>query len=359
MCGTIDPVRLRDAWAGRISGCLLGKPLEVLSYQQGPAGLRAYLQAAGALPLRDYVPAVEGSLVADRWRSCCQGEIRRFEPDDDINYTVLALMLLELHGVSFEPADVARLWLTLLPAGATWTAERAAYGTLLARMDNEFVNGADAGFDLGECSDNDFNDWIGALIRADLYGWVCPGEPALAAELATRDGSLSHRGEGLHAAAFVAAWAAAIPAADSAEAAIDVALDVLPSGSAAAAAIRFGQGAAARGLGAESIHEEFIGLPPVHAINNLAVIIWSICSADGSFDRAIGECVLAGLDTDSNAATVGGIAGIAGYPVADRWTRPWAGRVGVDLAGCAEFALGDLVERTTAVARQIKERRAA
>jgi hypothetical protein len=112
--------------------------------------------------------------------------------------------LLEEKGLDFQTADVARAWLRLLPAGATWTAERAAYQTVLTRMDPEFVNGADPGFDLDECSDNEFNDWIGAQIRADLYGWVCPGRPALAADLAIRDASLSHRGDGVYGAAFMA-----------------------------------------------------------------------------------------------------------------------------------------------------------
>jgi hypothetical protein len=145
---------------------MLGKPVEVLSFQQGRAGLEAYLREAGALPLRDYVPLV-------------------------INYTVLALFVLEDKGSDFETADVARAWLRLLPAGSTWTAERAAYCVLLNNMSDEFVNGEDAGFDLDICSDNDHNEWIGAQIRADLYGWVCPGRPALAAELARRDASFA------------------------------------------------------------------------------------------------------------------------------------------------------------------------
>ena len=359
MVRSIDPARLSNAWAGRVSGCLLGKPLEVLSYQEGPAGIRSYLESAGAYPLRNYVPAIEGSLVASRWRSCCRDDITRFEPDDDINYTVLALILLEAHGPAFDVADVARLWLNRLPAGVTWTAEREAYATLLAHMDREFVNGDAAGFDLDRCADNPYNEWIGAQIRADLYGWVCPGNPELAAELAARDGSLSHRGEGLHGAAFVAAWAAAIPLVDTPDAAIDMALECIPTASDAATAVRFGRHTAARERGPEAIHAEYDGLSPVHTINNLAVVVWALCQADGSYDRAIGECVLAGLDTDSNAATVGGLAGLAGFPIDTRWTAPWAGRIGVDLAGEAELDLQQLVARTVAVARRIPERRAA
>jgi hypothetical protein len=215
----IDPVRIRSAWEGRVSGCQLGKPVEVLSMARGREALEAYLQQAEALPLRDYVPLVEGTLVEQLGRACCRGEMSRAEPDDDINYTVLALLLLEEKGAAFETVDVARAWLRLLPAGATWTAERQAYRTLLARTGEHFPVGGEAGFDLAECSDHAFNDWIGAQIRADLYGWVCPGRPALAAELARRDASLSHRGEGVHGAAFVAALGAAIPTIEDLEAA--------------------------------------------------------------------------------------------------------------------------------------------
>ena len=98
---SVDPARIRSAWEGRISGCLLGKPLEVASYRGGPEALLEYLEDAGALPLRNYVPAVEGSLAATRWHACCRPHITRFEPDDDINYTILALMLVAAHGADF------------------------------------------------------------------------------------------------------------------------------------------------------------------------------------------------------------------------------------------------------------------
>ena len=215
------PARIRGAWEGRISGCLLGKPVEVLSFKEGREGVGSYLRAAGAYPLRDYVPLIEGTLVEKLGRPCCRGQISRADPDDDINYTVLALLLLEDKGTDLCTEDVARAWLRLLPAGTTWTAERWAYRVLLDNMADEFVNGDPPGFDLSLCSDNDYNEWIGAQIRADLYGWVCPGRPQLAAELARRDAALSHRGEGVHGAAFVAALAAAIPACEDLSGAID------------------------------------------------------------------------------------------------------------------------------------------
>ena len=51
--------------------------------------------------------------------------------DDDLNYPLLNLLLLQRHGRHFTTADVAQLWLDELPAGRTFTAERVAYRNLL------------------------------------------------------------------------------------------------------------------------------------------------------------------------------------------------------------------------------------
>ena len=208
-------------WASRWRFC---------PFEQGRAGIESYLRQGDAWPLRDYVPEVAGFGLRSDARACCRGRFSRAEPDDDINYTVLALLMLEMHGGALDTQDVARSWLQMLPAGMTWTAERAAYRMLLDNMDDEFVNGEEPGFDLARCSDNDCNEWIGAQIRADLYGWVCPGRPALAAKLAEKDAHLlSHRGEGINGARFVAALGAAIPAEDSIDAAIDEACRHIPA----------------------------------------------------------------------------------------------------------------------------------
>jgi ADP-ribosylglycohydrolase len=293
---------------------------------QGRAALEAYLQEADALPLRDYVPLVEGTLVDRFGRACCRGQLVRAEPDDDINYTVLALLLLEEKGAAFDTVDVARAC---------------------------FPSGGEAGFDLAECSDNEYNDWIGAQIRADLYGWVCPGRPALAAELARRDASLSHRGEGVYGAMFVAAFGAAIPATESLDAALEAALEQIPHESDATAAVRLGRELSGHADAVARLHQRYADLSPVHALNNLALAVWALCSADGDFGAAIGEAVAAGWDTDCNGATVGGLFGLTGAPIPEAWTRPWAGRVGLGLAGHAELDLDELVERTVAVSRML------
>jgi len=347
--------RIRGAWLGRVSGCLLGKPLEVLSFQEGRSGLADYVRRAGALPLRDYVGLIEGTVVERTGKFCCAGLLERAEPDDDINYTVLALMLLEEHGTRLSTEDVGRAWLNALPAGTTWTAERAAYRVLLDKMDDEFVNGAPPGFDLSACADNDFNDWIGARIRADIYGWVLPGRPEMAVELAGRDAALSHRDEGVHGAAFIAALGAVIPVVDNLTEAIGSALAFIPATSATARAVTLALELGNDDDAVEHLYREYSDLSPVHALNNLAVVTWALNAFQNDFSAAIGNTVMAGWDTDSNAATVGGLMGLAGAHIPEHWTQPWQGRIGLGIAGVAEATVDDVVLRTLAVANSLTD----
>lgn len=344
--------RLRGAWQGRVSGCMLGKAVEAFSMTSGPGKLAEYLESVDALPLRDYVPLGDDPppLV---FEPCCRGWVEASSPDDDINYSVLALEMLETHGADLCTEDVARAWLNKLPAGMTFTAERAAYRALLIHAHEYFSMGAPAGFDLALCSDNEYNDWIGAQIRADVYGWVTPGNPELAVRLARADAELSHRGDGVHGAVIVAGWGAAIPASESLEEALDEAYAFIPKDSGAARAVELGRKLARAGEGTDEIHSTYADLSPVHTNNNLALVVWALLSHPDDFGAAIGDVVAAGWDTDCNGATVGALWALQGKPVPGLWTRPWQERVGVSLAGQGELVLGDLVRRTLAVAKSL------
>lgn len=349
----VDPDRIRRAWQGRISGCQLGKPVEILSMMEGYDALVRYLEGADALPLRDYVPHVPGTIV-DFASASCRENLTRSEPDDDIMYSVLALMMLEERGAGLQTVDVARAWMKLLPAGGTYTAERAAYRVLVEKAETAFLFGAEPGFDLAECADNEFNEWIGAQIRADVYGWVCPGQPARAAALARADAALSHRGDGIHGAAFVAALGAAIPGATSFRAAVETARSEVPEESASRKAIDLALSLERDADGMAKIRAHYPDLSPVHTVNNLAVVVLGLLQGASDFSRAIGDTVAAGWDTDCNGATVGGLWGLGGGELPDHWTRPWQGRVVVPIAGVGELSLDDLVTRTVAVAENLE-----
>ena len=51
--------------------------------------------------------------------------------DDDTDYTILGMHILEQHGFGFGPTDVAEEWLLRLPFFQVYTAERAAYRNLI------------------------------------------------------------------------------------------------------------------------------------------------------------------------------------------------------------------------------------
>ena len=344
-----DHTRLRNAWQGRISGCMLGKPVEVLSMREGHAALTAYLERAGALPLREYVPFDGREPLVAPSQACCRDLMTRSEPDDDIHYSVLALMMLERHGRALSTVHVAQSWLRNLPAAATYTAERAAYRILLMKGDTWFAERGEPGFDLAECADNPYNDWIGAQIRADLYGWVAPGDPELAARLATADAALSHRGDGIGGAVFVAVAGSQIPVCASLDEAAERSLAFLDAAPGARKAVEFGMALKGDPDGGAKIRARYADLSPVHTLNNLAIVLWSLLSHPDDFGAAIGDAVAAGLDTDCNGATVGGLWGLQGKPIPDPWLAPWRGRVGVNLAGQSELSLDDLAERTLRV----------
>ncbi len=340
--------RIRNAWIGRISGCQLGKPVERLSMFKGHDALTDYLKSVDAVAPRDYIPYAENEIIT---KECCRGHIMRSEPDDDINYSFLALLILEQYGRGFTTAQVAQMWLRLLPAAQTYTAERAAYRTLLVNADEWFAERGDPGFDLSLCSDNPYNDWIGAQIRADVYGWVCPGRPEEGADLARRDAELSHRGDGVYGAVFVAAFGAAL-ANQEPHAALEEALKQIPQDSDAYVAVRFGLSLAGDTQGGDKIRARYESLSPVHTVNNLALVVWAFFSHLDDFSAAIGSVVAAGLDTDCNGATVGALWGLQGKPIPEHWIRPWNGRVGVTLAGYDEISLDELVQRTCAVTNE-------
>ncbi|MEU3610610.1 ADP-ribosylglycohydrolase family protein [Streptomyces sp. NPDC035033] len=339
--------RLHAAWLGRAAGCLLGKPVEKLPLD----AIRALARAAGNWPLDDWFTArgvPPALLAAHPWnrRSAATSlaeTIDGMPEDDDLNYPLLALLLLRRHGRSFTTADVARLWLGELPAGRAFTAERIAYRNLLDGVEPPLTAGRR----------NPFREWIGAQIRADVHGWTHPGDPAAAAAQAHRDAVLSHTGNGVYGAMFAAATvAAAAGGTTGVHGALAAGLSVVPPRSRLAEAVRYGI-ATARAVPdldtvVDRLHARYGGYHWVHAVPNAALLAAALTHADGDFTRSICAAVSGGWDTDSNGATAGSVAGLlAGRPdrLPDRWTSPLKNRLATSVPsfdGIGFDALADL-----------------
>lgn len=322
--------RLEAAWLGRATGCLLGKPVEKLPLE----AIRALAQSTGNWPLNTYFTAhgaPEELLSEHPWnrRSATTSlaeNIDGMPEDDDLNYPLLNLLLLQRHGRHFTPTDVADLWLSELPAGRTFTAERIAYRNLLLGLEPPHT----------ARHRNPFREWIGALIRADVHGWTNPGDPAAAAEQAHRDATLTHTANGVYAAMFTAATIAqAATAAHDVHACLRAGLTVIPPHSRLAQAIRHAIRLAGEHTDFDSVVDELHATHAathhwVHAVPNTALIAAALTHANGDFTGSICRAVSGGWDTDSNGATAGSIAALlTGSPLAlpDRWTTPLKNRL--------------------------------
>ena len=342
--------RLLGAWLGRCAGCLLGKPVEGWTAEQ----VHRYLEQADAWPLDGYVPALtphpHGSPpMKPSWPEATRGAIAGMARDDDLDYTVVGLLLLERTGGSPTAEDVGAEWLTRLPAGQTYTAERAAYRNLL----NGLVPPDSARHR------NPYREWIGALIRADAYAYASPGEPLRSAELAARDASLSHVGNGIAAAM----WAAAVislslvgmPPAES----VPEAARVVPAGSRLALALRQAIDLHRAGTAWEEARRQIMAANVqygwVHALPNAAIIASALLWGGGDFERSVTLAVSAGCDTDSNGATVGSavgaLVGAGGLP--KPWTDPLEDQLRTSVAGMGSVSISSLAERTFLVATNL------
>jgi len=340
--------RIRGAWLGRAAGCLLGKPVEGV----GRAGIREILQATGRWPLADWFTArglPETVAARHPWNRASRTtslaeNIDGMPEDDDLNYTMLALALVE-ESRAFTTDDVADRWLKELPGLRVFTAERAVYRNLLDGIDP--LEAATVR--------NPYREWIGAQIRTDLYGWACPGDPRAAAELAWRDARLSHTRNGVYGALFVAGMAAAACVASDVASVIAAGLSVIPPRSRLARSIGLGLDLARRAVPYEDAIDQLYaahdGLHWVHVLNNAAVVAYALAANGADFSRSICAAVAAGWDTDSNGATVGGIVGalIGGAALPDTWTRPLKGRIASSLRGFDGATFDALAARTLAL----------
>ena len=341
------PDRILGAWLGRCAGCLAGKPVEGWTRQQ----VRGYLELVEAWPLNGYVPArrphPEGyPPLKPSWPESTRGLIDGMARDDDLDYTIIGLLVLERTCGAPTAEAIGVEWLARLPAGLTYTAERAAYrNLLLGRHPPETASWR-----------NPYREWIGALIRADIYGYIAPGDPVRASELAARDASVSHVGNGVAAAmwasAVISLALAGVPPTES----VVVASGLLPEGSRLRLSLEQAVGLHAAGVGwEEAIVELEVANGAygwVHAIPNAAIIAASLLWGEGDFERSVGLAVSSGCDTDSNGATVGSATGA--YLGRDRlpegWIEPLHDTLRSAVAGHDAVRISEMAARTVRIA---------
>ena len=340
--------RILAAWLGRCAGCNLGKPVEARSWNR--ANLRDYLLAAGAFPLDDYIPVLDpmpaGLTFHPSWPDATRGRIAGMARDDDTDYTMLGLKILETYGRGYTSSDVGSEWLSGMPYLTVYTAERIAYRNLvLGLVPPETAR-----------RHNPYREWIGAMIRADIFGYVSPGDPGGAARLAYQDAALSHTANGIYGEMWAAALIAASFTSSSAREAIEQAMLVVPARSRLSDSLRTTIAAYDAGRSwdqaMDSMEQRLDGYHWVHTINNAEVVAAALLWGEGDFGRTIGLAVEAGLDTDCDGATAGSVFGAlyGTKAIPGHWTEPLRDTMHSALLGFDGTAITSLARRTIALA---------
>ena len=344
--------RIYGAWLGRFAGNLLGKPIEGMSR---PKILRL-AQGTNNYPFDRYISSEapeevlrETGLLAlhgNGWDLI--DKLDHCPADDDTSYTVLSLKLVEQKGRDFQPEDVGEAWLANIPALNVCTAEHAAYLNLM----NKRYPPESATYH------NPYREWVGAQIRTDFYGYICPGDPERAAGMGFRDGAISHVRNGLYGGMWVSAMNAAAFCCGDAEELIEQGLAQVPAGCRLARDVRRVIGWHRQGLPLEDAIAKIYEQYPengfhnaVHTLSNAMIVALGLLYGEGDFARSIGIAVVAGYDTDSNGATVGSIAGLmtGGKRMPARFVEPLRDTVDTSVMGYNRMSIRELADRTLAL----------
>jgi len=342
--------KIEGGLLGRMAGCTLGSVVEFWEID----AMKALAEETGQdFPPTDYwayVPNPAGLRYRMMPRNRYTRDLMDGVPvDDDIAYTLLGLLIVEDHGVDFTIENVGEAWKKYLPYACT--AEDVALKNLkkgiAARKAAE--------------RHNPFCEWIGADIRSDSWGYMAPGRPAQAAEMAYRDAYISHRRQGIYGEMFFAAAIAAAFAVGHPLEAIQIGLSEIPRNCALSRAVKWALREAPKirnyRQARDAVDRKFAGLSSVHTINNACLTIFGLGIGGMDVTRVIGETVAMGMDNDCTAATAGSIVGVVvgkrGVP--GHWTKNFNNTVHSYLIGKRRFKITNLVNRFARQARAVFE----
>lgn len=339
--------KIHGAWLGRICGCLLGKTVEGIRTNE----LVPFLKETDNYPMHRYIYKSDlTNEIIDKYkfgfmRRRYADEIDGMPIDDDTNYVILAQEIIQEYGKNFTPYDVAKAWLHYQNKDSYCTAERVAYCN--------FVKG----FAPPESAiyKNPYREWIGAQIRGDYFGYINPGNPEVAAEMAWRDASISHVKNGIYGEMFVAAMLAIAATTSNIEDIILGGLAEIPSTSRLHENVMSVVKAFKTGISKQKcfdmIHnkyDEYTGHGGCHTISNAMIVTAALLYGKGNYGDSVCMAVETGFDTDCNGATVGSVLGMANgiQSIPEYWTKPINDTLHTSIFGVGTVKISERVKLT-------------
>lgn len=339
--------RIQGAWMGRVCGCMLGKSIEGIRTNE----LVPLLKETNNYPMHRYIKRADlGEEIYAKYNyplasSIYADEIDGMPVDDDTNYVVLAQIIIDKYGRDFTPYEVSRAWLGYQSKDAYCTAERVAFCN--------FVKGYEP--PQSAMYKNPYREWIGAQIRGDYFGYINPGDPETAAEMAWRDASVSHIKNGIYGEMFASAMIAVAACTDNMEDIVRRGLAEIPYTSRLYEDVNevldcYKSGASPKEC-FDMIHRKYDENTAhgwCHTIPNAMVVAASLLYGRGDYGRSVCMAVETGFDTDCNGATVGSVIGMAKgiESIPQAWTQPINDTLHTSIFGVGTVKISDRAKMT-------------
>ena len=340
--------KITGAITGRVVGCMLGKPVEGVLREN----ILTMLKASDNYPMTRYISlddVLEEIPISSVY--CVEAMNNGAMTDDDIDYICLNQHVIETYGRDFNSVDVLNVWLDLMPRNVYCTAERVAY--------NNYVNGYLPPDTANR--KNVYREWIGAQIRADYFGYICPGDPHQAAKLAYKDACISHTKNGIYGEMYFAALLAIAAVENNHVKACRLALNYIPQTSrlyeSLLEIIEGYESGVSEQRAFSKIYSKYDNANVhhwLHVICNASIVVASVLYGNKDFTKSISLAVSSGYDTDCNGATVGSIVGmLCGVEcISDHWLVPIQGKMNTDMNKHHLITIDDFVKKTI---KHIKE----
>lgn len=223
-------------------------------------------------------------------------------PNDDLDIQVVWLEAMQERGLFLTSDDLVefwqdRCWYNFCEYGFfLYNVQRGIYPPLSGIWNNDF-----------------FWESEGCPIRGEIWGFVSPGNPELAAALAKLDGQLDHGGASVEIECFLAAAAAQAFVTDKLDDVLSAALSVVPADSPVATAVskvrRICHSHSDHHRAWRAVIREYGDRDASKAITNHALVLLALFLGQLDFKETMLLCANSGWDTDCTAATAGALLG--------------------------------------------------
>jgi len=226
----------------------------------------------------------------------------KIPPNDDLDLQVLWLKVLEERGTALTSEDLAQAWLEhcWYPFNEYGTFRRnwqlGIHPPYSGSYDNAF-----------------WETGMGCPIRSEIWGYVFPGAPDLAAAYAEMDGTLDHTAQSVGAEKTFSAMAAMAFFISDVRRLIDMSIHHLPPGTTIARLCQAALTAYDRGLSLCEAREQLLALEghpeACDARLNVPFTLLALLYGQGDLQETLLSALRCGYDTDCTLATSGALIG--------------------------------------------------